>query len=207
MSITVVMRVTSTQIRRGRHRLPALGGDEQLTVDLLSVSRLDTAGALAVVRAAGERLDASRVKARPDIAQLLALVSQASKQRTPAAARRRGALAFVDAIGARVIHAGAEAKGTLDFLGHVLVAFAAAISHPRRVRWPALVNQMELAGLEAIPIVVITAFFIGAVVALLGAHMLEQFGAQVFVVDLIGLAVLREFGVIIAAVLMAGRSA
>ena len=67
--------------------------------------------------------------------------------------------------------------------------------------------MMERAGLDAIPIVAITSFFIGAVVGLLGANMLRQFGAEVFAVELIGIAVLREFNIIITAVLLAGRSA
>jgi phospholipid/cholesterol/gamma-HCH transport system permease protein len=78
---------------------------------------------------------------------------------------------------------------------------------PRKIRWPTLVNMMERAGLDAIPIVAVTSFFIGAVVGLLGANMLQQFGASVFAVELIGIAVLREFNIIITAILLAGRSA
>jgi phospholipid/cholesterol/gamma-HCH transport system permease protein len=66
---------------------------------------------------------------------------------------------------------------------------------------------MERAGLDALPIVATTNFFIGATVAFLGASLLAQFGASVFTVELIGVAVLREFGVLITAVLLAGRSA
>ncbi len=65
----------------------------------------------------------------------------------------------------------------------------------------------ERAGLDAIPIVGTTTFFIGAVVALLGANLLTQFGAQVFAVELIGISVLREFNILITAILLAGRSA
>jgi len=93
------------------------------------------------------------------------------------------------------------------FLGHLLVVVARAIVNPRRIRLPALVSLMERAGFDAIPIVATTAFFIGAVVGLLGANMLRQFGAEVFAVELIGIAVLREFNIIITAVLLAGRSA
>ena len=65
----------------------------------------------------------------------------------------------------------------------------------------------ERAGLDAMPIVAVTTFFIGAVVGLLGANMLSKFGAQVFAVELIGISVLREFNVLITALLLAGRSA
>ncbi len=75
------------------------------------------------------------------------------------------------------------------------------------MRWAAVFALAERAGLDAIPIVATTTFFIGAVVALLGANILSDFGAQVFVVDLIGIAVLREFNVLVTALLLAGRSA
>ena len=75
------------------------------------------------------------------------------------------------------------------------------------MRWAAVFALAERAGLDAIPIVAVTTFFIGAVVALLGANILSDFGAQVFVVDLIGIAVLREFNVLVTALLLAGRSA
>src|SRR4030095_5092917 len=80
-------------------------------------------------------------------------------------------------------------------------------THPGRIRWAAIVSLMERAGLDAIPIVAITSFFIGAVVGLLGANMLQQFGAEVFAVELLGIAVLREFTIIIPSLLLAGRSA
>jgi phospholipid/cholesterol/gamma-HCH transport system permease protein len=66
---------------------------------------------------------------------------------------------------------------------------------------------MDRAGLDAMPIVCTLSFFVGAVVALIGANLLAQFGATVFIVELIGVAVLREFGVLITAILLAGRSA
>src|SRR6202011_746479 len=98
-------------------------------------------------------------------------------------------------------------KNTMVFFGHLLVAVGRAFSNPRRVRWAACFSLAERAGLDAIPIVTITTFFIGAVVGLLGANMLTTFGAQVYVVELIGVAVLREFNVLITALLLAGRSA
>ena len=95
------------------------------------------------------------------------------------------------------------------FLGHLLVGRRARpVANPAAdplgggaSRWP------SAPGLDAIPIVAVTTFFIGAVVGLLGANMLRQFGAQVFAVELIGIAVLREFNILITAVLLAGRSA
>jgi len=106
---------------------------------------------------------------------------------------------------------GEEFLSTMAFLGHLLMATVMTlfrlVTAPHRIRWAPIFQQMERAGLDAIPIVAITTFFIGAVVALLGVNMLRQFGAEVFVVELIGVAMLREFNIVITAVLLAGRSA
>jgi phospholipid/cholesterol/gamma-HCH transport system permease protein len=110
-------------------------------------------------------------------------------------------------VGRGVVDLWLEARDTMAFLGHLLVVVGRIIANPRRIRWAPLVSLMERAGLDAIPIVATTSFFIGAVVGLLGANMLQQFGASVFAVELIGIAVLREFNIIITAVLLAGRSA
>lgn len=175
--------------------------------DLTGIGRLDTAGAFAVIRAAGGQLDPARVKARPETLRLLALVNTAA---APHPVRKRPARGFTQMtirIGHGVIDVVKELFETLVFAGHLLAVFGMAIVNPRRVRWAAVVSLAERAGLDAIPIVIITSFFIGAVVALLGANMLRQFGAEVFVVELIGIAVLREFNIIITAILLAGRSA
>jgi phospholipid/cholesterol/gamma-HCH transport system permease protein len=88
-----------------------------------------------------------------------------------------------------------------------LVAVGRAVRRPGKIRWAAVFSIAESAGLDAMPIVAVTTFFIGAVVGLLGANMLAKFGAQVFAVELIGFSVLREFNILITALLLAGRSA
>jgi phospholipid/cholesterol/gamma-HCH transport system permease protein len=176
-------------------------------LDLRKVGRLDTAGAYAIVRALGPGFDLARVEARPESIRLLQLVA-AAKTTEP---ERRGQLhsfhELTVRIGKGVVDMALDVSQTMIFLGHLLVASGRAIVNPRRVRWPALVNLMERAGLDAIPVIATTSFFIGAVVGLLGANMLQTFGAQVFAVELIGIAVTREFNIIITAVLLAGRSA
>jgi phospholipid/cholesterol/gamma-HCH transport system permease protein len=182
--------------------------DAQLvSFDLSDVKRLDTAGALALLAAAGERLDMAQVRARPELGQLLTLVRQASSHHTPDLRRPHDMVALTNAIGRGAVMVVRELSETLNFLGRVAACSVGALTNAGRARWPALVTQIQLAGLDAIPIVGVTSFFIGAVIALLGVHMLERFGAQVFVVELIGMAVMREFAVIIASVLLAGRSA
>jgi len=176
-------------------------------LDLTEVGRLDTAGAYALVRAAGSDFDLSRVSARPETLRLLELVEKAARQRPKPKPEPRGFHELTIRIGRGVVNLGQEAFGTLVFIGHLLVVLFRAGVNPRRIRWAAWVSLTERAGLDAIPIVATTSFFIGAVVGLLGANTLRQFGAEVFAVELIGIAVLREFNIVITAVLLAGRSA
>jgi phospholipid/cholesterol/gamma-HCH transport system permease protein len=180
-------------------------------IDMRKVRRLDTAGAFALIRAVGRDFDAKAVKARPESMRLLELVATAQRVQPLTQQAPRGFHELTVRIGKGVVNIGYEWVDTLAFLGHLLVAIARAavylVTNPKRIRWAAIFSLAERAGLDAIPIVAVTSFFIGAVVGLLGANMLSQFGAQVFAVELIGIAVLREFNIIITAVLLAGRSA
>jgi phospholipid/cholesterol/gamma-HCH transport system permease protein len=184
----------------------ALAGARDVTVDLTSIGRLDTAGAYEILKAADAGTRTAHFVARPEITRLLELVDRAVKAEGTPVVRRRSFVDLFDRIGHGVINVGLEAFDTMVFMGHLLVAIGRACANPRKVRWAACVALFERAGLDALPIVMTTTFFIGAVVGLLGANMLRSFGAQVFVVQLIGIAVLREFNVIITAVLLAGRS-
>jgi phospholipid/cholesterol/gamma-HCH transport system permease protein len=179
--------------------------------DLKRVRRMDTAGAHAVVRACGGDVDHTTVSGRDEHLRLLRVVDEATHVEPVIQREAKGFHSMTIRIGKGVVDFGKEFMGTMAFLGHLLVVlgqtFVKLFTQPSRVRWPAIVNQMERAGLDAIPIVAVTAFFIGAVIALLGVNMLQQFGAEVFAVELIGIGVLREFNIVITAVLLAGRSA
>jgi phospholipid/cholesterol/gamma-HCH transport system permease protein len=185
----------------------ARGAPAATALDLSEVHRLDTAGAYAILRAMGEGFDLARVTARPESMRLLELVRAARTVR-PAPQRQPQSLHDLTVrVGKGVIEVARDAGETMVFLGHLLVVIGRAIVNPRRLRLPPLVLLMERAGFDAIPVIATTAFFIGAVVGLLGANMLRTFGAEVFTVELIGVAVTREFNIIITAVLLAGRSA
>jgi phospholipid/cholesterol/gamma-HCH transport system permease protein len=151
---------------------------------------------------------ADRILASPDLDKLLKMVADASKtDRGGDPPRSAATVQLFARIGRGVYGLRDAIYDTMVFNGHLLVATRRALSNPRKIRWAAVFAQAERAGLDAIPIVSVTSFFIGAVVGLLGANLLRQFGAQVFAVELIGIAVLREFNVLITALLLAGRSA
>ncbi|MDB5439088.1 MAG: hypothetical protein JWM33_1515 [Caulobacteraceae bacterium] len=177
-------------------------------LDLNKIGRFDTAGALAVLRASQKAgLSSDDVKSRRQAGRLFDLVEQASQVDPPEPPRPLGVNAMLERIGRAILDFGTEFYLTLGFIGHLVAVVGRAIAHPRRIRWTAFVAQTERAGLDALPIIAVTSFFIGAVVALLGANLLTQFGAQVFAVELVGISVLREFNIIITGLLLAGRSA
>ena len=189
----------------------ALSSERNVAFDLTGVDRIDTAGAYTLIRAAGADFDLNRVKARPETLRLMKLVGDAAGKKAVIRPTATGFYQLTIRIGRGVVDVAIEALDTMVFLGHLLVMLGRTtvniFVHPRRIRWAALVSSIERAGLDAIPIVALTSFFIGAVIALLGINQLRQFGAEVFSVELIGIAVLREFGIVITAVLLAGRSA
>ena len=95
---------------------------------------------------------------------------------------------------------------SLSFLGATLIALSTIIWRPAKMRWTALVAVMEEAGLDAVPIIAFLSFFVGMVVAFIGATTLAQFGATIFVVELVGFGVLRELGGVLVAIIIAGRT-
>jgi phospholipid/cholesterol/gamma-HCH transport system permease protein len=185
----------------------ALSEGEAERIDLRKLARLDTAGAYAVIRAARAAGREIPIDARPAARRLLTLVRNNIETGPKPLLRPDTFRDYMIRLGKYVVELGWDIWETLVFGGHLLLVFVRAVIDPRRIRWAAWVSQIERAGLDALPIVAVTSFFIGAVVALLGANILRDFGAQIFSVDLIGIAVLREFNIVITAVLLAGRSA
>lgn len=193
--------------QEGRRLSAALRSAPVQHYDLTDVGRMDTAGAFALIRAAGGGLDLTRVEARPESQRLIELVATAAAKREGPKEEPRGWHEMTVRIGKGVVGTGYDAVDTLVFAGHLLIVLAKSLINPFRIRWASVFSLAERAGLDALPIVALTSFFIGAVVGLLGANMLREFGAQVFAVELIGVAVLREFNILITAILLAGRSA
>jgi len=185
----------------------ALKGLANVDIDLTGVGRCDTSGAWGVIQAAEKSRQLGRIIAPPATRRLIELVREGiAAERTPQP-RKRSFVDLLDRLGRGVVDVGVTVFDSLVFNGHLLVAVSRAIRTPRKIRWAAVFSLAERAGLDAIPIVGVTTFFIGAVVGLLGANMLAKFGAQVFAVELIGFSVLREFNILITALLLAGRSA
>ncbi len=175
-------------------------------VDLSDLGRFDTAGALAIVQASNCVLPETAWTQRPEAGRTYALVERLERESAGPVARPPGWVRGFAKVGRGVEDIAGEATLSMAFLGRLITAIGSTFKHWSKVRWAAWFSQAERAGLDAIPIVAVTSFFIGAVIAFIGADLLRTVGFDVFAVELISISVLREFAVVIAAVLLAGRS-
>jgi phospholipid/cholesterol/gamma-HCH transport system permease protein len=187
-----------------RSDVERLGTAPQL--DLGAIGRVDTAGAFAILRALPPA-SAAAAAPRPEVARLFELVSPAIGEPVAPPPAGRWLVRLLEQIGRGMAAFGDEAYRASVFAGRLFVALGGAVRHPRRVRGVALAHAMETAGADALPIILVMNFFIGTVVALVGANLLMSLGVDVYVVELVGVAVLREFAVLFTAILLAGRSA
>ncbi|HEU6443077.1 MAG TPA: ABC transporter permease [Microvirga sp.] len=180
-----------------------------LIIDLAGVQRLDTLGAWVLDRTRhelGERgLASDFVNATQEQDILLNEVAYRGFQELPKAKRSRLVDFLVD-VGQTVAEAGNDLVRGVAFLGQLISAFIRVLVHPRRFRGTAVVNQLEQIAYRGVPIIVLISFLVGAIVAQQGIFQLVKFGATPFVVDLIGILVMRELGVLLTSIMVAGRS-
>jgi len=184
-----------------------IAGRPVAVVDISNLGRFDTAGALMLVQATPVTFPSEVWASRPEAGRIYAKVETLGRQSADPPRRPGPWTRGFAKIGTGVVDIGHEIALSLAFLGRLVTAAGAALRRPAGIRWPAWVSQAERAGLDALPIVAVTNFFIGAVIAFLGANLLTQFGAGVFTVQLVAVATLRELAVLITAILLAGRSA
>lgn len=174
-------------------------------VDLAGVDDIDTVGAWVVCRIARQH-QAEITGASAAAERLLAAVrgiepsSDIGPEIVPVWER------VPLAVGKQVYAARGGAYGVVAFFGQILLGAASLLRHPGRFPLKALVHQMELVGVTALPIIGLMSFLIGIVIAQQGSVQLEQFGAEALTVNLVGRITLRELGVLMTAIMVAGRS-
>ena len=183
----------------------------RIKADGSQMDALDSAGAWTlqklVLRLRGEGSEVTWQGLQPENARLLEAVAQqvADKAADPATAAKPLPSLF-ERIGRNVASAGEQAIALLAFVGESATAMATGIAHPARLRWRPVMFNIRSAGFDALPIVGLLSFLLGIVVAYQGADQLRQYGANIFVADLVGLSMLREFAPLITAIIIAGRS-
>jgi phospholipid/cholesterol/gamma-HCH transport system permease protein len=189
-------------------RVPAT---TEAIADGARIEALDTAGAWVLhkllLRLRDEGNFVTLRGLRPEFARLLQVVAQhvADQGDTPAPAASQSPAAL-ERIGRSAEAAFEQIVALLSFVGESAVALAACVAHPARLRWRPILYNIRSAGFDALPIVGLLSFLLGVVIAYQGADQLRQYGANIFVADLVGLSILREFAPLITAIIIAGRS-
>ncbi|MGM0693513.1 MAG: MlaE family lipid ABC transporter permease subunit [Pseudomonadota bacterium] len=193
--------------RLAQARAPSAEG-----VDLERLDALDTAGAVLLMELVGAGPLAAIDDWAPDLPAtrraLLRTLGEAMADNPPPPVRPSRPLRDTLARTGLVVEGlWQQQHQLLGFIGQVLATLAATAWRPGRWRLTSVVAQLHQTGLNALPIVALLTFLVGAVVAFLGATVLRDFGATIYTVNLVAFAFLREFGVLLAAILLAGRTA
>ena len=174
-------------------------------VDLSNISEIDTVGAWIACQIATEH-EAEITGASDRAQRLLGALDGIDSDQELAAPRAAVWTRVPEAMGEKVYNARSGIVGVVSFLGALLISGATLVRHPRRFRTVALVKQLELVGVAALPIIGLMSFLIGIVIAQQGAVQLAAFGAETLTVNLVGRITLRELGVLMTAIMVAGRS-
>ena len=186
------------------------GEAASVRVDLGGLEALDTAGAWLVHRTMRELkargLAVELTGGRADDLSLIETVARNVAPCPPPPRRVGAVVATIARTGAGTIFIFKEFTDLVNFLGLTVIVAMRALARPSRIRVVPLVAQMERAGLNAMPIVGLISFLVGVVLTYQGADQLARFGAEIFTVNLVGIGVLREMGVLLTAIIVAGRS-
>ncbi len=183
----------------------------QAEIALSGVEELDTAGAWLLhhmckeLEAAGVRTRFAGANEKQRI--LLGVVDESVATQKPAAAKNRQIAPIVGDTVQAVFMAATDALELTAFLGQATASATRTIIRPWRFRWTAFIHHIDHAGLRAVPIIALICFLIGGVIVQQGVIQLRSFGAEPFAIDMLGILALREVGVLLTAIMVAGRSA
>ena len=196
--------LTMLRVRKLNQQLKALPADN-LTVDLTEVERMDTVGAWLVHKL--ERDHGAKLVGATEEQQLL--IEHVTKSDRPVKVRRE----YEPPLRLLLAETGMATQiairtmvGLLGFFGALIISVSNIVRHPRRFRFNAVVAQFDQVGIRALAIIGLMSFLVGIVIAQQGAVQLRQFGAEVFTINLIGRSAFKELGVLMTAIMVAGRS-
>lgn len=194
---------TALQVAERLREIPAAAK----AIDATGIVRIDSAGVLQLLRhAARNGIAVEDLHFREEHRALVSTIEDVADDR-PKKKRDYGFTAALARLGSRVHDNGKEMMSLVSFTGENLVKLLRILREPRRLRVTATVHHMEQVGLDAVPLVILLSYMVGAVIAFLGSTVLRDFGAEIFVVELVSIAFLREFAVLMTAIVLAGRTA
>jgi phospholipid/cholesterol/gamma-HCH transport system permease protein len=196
--------LTLLRVRKLSEQLKEVEG-EKLVVDLTEVDRMDTVGAWLVHKL--ERDQGAKIVGADEDQQTL--IDHVARADQPMKVRREYEPPIRQAVrevGIATQTAMSTLVGLLGFFGAMLIAVWNIIRHPRRFRFNAVVTRFDVVGVRALGIIGLMSFLVGIVIAQQGAVQLRQFGAEIYTINLIGRSALKELGVLMTAIMVAGRS-
>jgi phospholipid/cholesterol/gamma-HCH transport system permease protein len=204
--------LTVAELDAELRELEAAKDGGKIRLDLSGVGKMDTAGAWIVERflaaSAARGLQIELSGPSEAVSTLLSAVHEAANENEPSPppARAFSFLGFFEAVGRAMYAARDDFLMGMNILGATIRGSQMKLGRGHGVNITAIVHQMDRMGVGAIPVVVLMSSIVGAIVAQQGAFQLRYFGAEIFTVDLVGILVLREMGVLLTAIMIAGRS-
>jgi phospholipid/cholesterol/gamma-HCH transport system permease protein len=192
---------------------PVPVGVRRVRIDCAQIAALDTVGAWLVLRLKaalrGKGAEVTIENLAPRFAPLLSQAEKydpAASHAIPRAEYGAGPVDMLARLGRASLAGAREVSAMLGFFGLVVITSVRVLRHPGRIRYIAFVSHIQRTGVSALPIVGLLSFLIGIVITYQGADQLRYFGAEVFTVNLLGIGFLRELGVLMTAIIVAGRS-
>lgn len=183
--------------------------DKPIHLDVSEIDLLDTAGAWVIYRfhrRISENGGVGIVGVQPHFQTLMDVVAEHQEHVEKIPAHKHPLHELFERTGRQVEHNTLDLVNSFGFFGLSLSTFIKSIINPRRFRVTSFVHHLEHAGFDAVTIVFTVSFLVGAVIAYMGGELLAEFGAEILTIDLIAYSVLREFGVLLSAIMIAGRS-
>lgn len=178
-------------------------GATQVVLNGEKLAALDSAGAWILQRWLSQQNATAIFKNwSPHLQRLMDRLAERANDPPPATSQKL----FLERTGRSATANIEQAFALLSFVGQTAAAVARQLANPGRIRWRILLRNIQIGGFDALPIIGLTSFLLGVVVAYQGADQLKNYGANIFVVDLVGYAMLREFAPLISAIIIAGRS-
>ncbi len=213
----LVLALAGTWIVAAGRELEAAGASliasakdaKRVILDLSALQRMDTAGAWFIDRARVELTAAgATVNYRGGRSEHLTLLQDAGYHAPEASTRRHPphGIALLSAVGETVYDSGVDFVDIVDYLGEIVRMFLRLALWPLRWRWTSMVHHLEMFGLRSVPIIMLINFLVGAIVTQQGIFQLAKFGASTYAVDLVGVLGLRELGVLMTSIMIAGRT-
>jgi phospholipid/cholesterol/gamma-HCH transport system permease protein len=182
-----------------------------LVLDLADVGRLDTVGAILLQRLRKSAIEAGETvefqNGRPEHRDMIAALEKAPEfEEEPEETAPVKVLRWVDSFGGGIVQIGRDIRYWVAYLGAIVAGIGRLATRPSTFRATSFAHHLENVALRAAPIIALISFLVGAIVAQQSIFQLRSFGATIFVVDLIGILTLRELGVLLTSIMIAGRS-